>query len=144
MPNTTTPFTRYRMPVGFGPAPGPRQKADGTEWTADETGTMRQVILEEVRPDGGSRFHAVRTPAPTLTGLDHKIYALLVTYRLPRTAIADAAAAGTDPDRLNLTVAWQAARDQITSAEGISAADPADLAGTIGCRALAALLPARR
>src|ERR1700722_608317 len=45
MPNTTTPFTRYRMPVGFGPAPGPRQKADGTEWTADETGTMRQEFL---------------------------------------------------------------------------------------------------
>jgi len=45
MPNTTTPFTRYRMPVGFGPAPGPRQKADGTEWTADETGTMRLEFL---------------------------------------------------------------------------------------------------
>ena len=45
MPITTTPFTRYRMPVGFGPAPGPRQKADGTEWAAEETGTMRQEFL---------------------------------------------------------------------------------------------------
>jgi hypothetical protein len=45
MPNTITPFTRYRMPVGFGPAPGPRQKADGTEWKPEETGTMRQEFL---------------------------------------------------------------------------------------------------
>lgn len=30
---------RYRMPVVFGPAPGPRQKADGTPWTAEESGT---------------------------------------------------------------------------------------------------------
>ena len=44
-PMTTTPSTRYRMPVGFGPAPGPRQKADGTEWTAEQTGTMRQEFL---------------------------------------------------------------------------------------------------
>lgn len=29
------------MPVVFGPAPGPRQKADGTPWTAEETGTVR-------------------------------------------------------------------------------------------------------
>lgn len=32
---------RYRMPVVFGPAPGPRQKADGTPWTIEETGTVR-------------------------------------------------------------------------------------------------------
>jgi hypothetical protein len=31
---TPTPFTRYRMPASFGPAPRPRQEADGTEWTA--------------------------------------------------------------------------------------------------------------
>ena len=37
--------TRYRMPIGFGPAPGPRQRADGTEWTAEQTGTMRQEFL---------------------------------------------------------------------------------------------------
>jgi hypothetical protein len=32
------PGVRYRMPVMFGPAPGPRQKPDGTPWTAEETG----------------------------------------------------------------------------------------------------------
>ncbi len=34
------PGVRYRMPTVFGPAPGPRQKADGTPWTLEETGTM--------------------------------------------------------------------------------------------------------
>lgn len=34
------PGVRYRMPVVFGPAPGPRQKADGTPWKPEETGTM--------------------------------------------------------------------------------------------------------
>jgi hypothetical protein len=32
---------RYRMPAVFGPAPGPRQKADGTPWKPEETGTMQ-------------------------------------------------------------------------------------------------------
>lgn len=34
------PATRYRMPAVFGPAPGPRQKADGTMWRLEETGTV--------------------------------------------------------------------------------------------------------
>lgn len=34
------PGVRYRMPTVFGPAPGPRQKADGTPWRPEETGTM--------------------------------------------------------------------------------------------------------
>ncbi|HDR9879861.1 TPA: acetoacetate decarboxylase family protein [Burkholderia cenocepacia] len=34
------PGVRYRMPAVFGPAPGPRQKADGTLWTPGEAGTM--------------------------------------------------------------------------------------------------------
>lgn len=34
------PGVRYRMPAVFGPAPGPRQKADGTLWRPEETGTM--------------------------------------------------------------------------------------------------------
>ncbi len=35
-----TPGVRYRMPVVFGPAPGPRQKPDGTMWTREEAGIM--------------------------------------------------------------------------------------------------------
>jgi len=34
------PGVRYRMPAVFGPAPGPRQKGDGTPWKPEETGTM--------------------------------------------------------------------------------------------------------
>ncbi len=34
------PRVRYRMPAVFGPAPGPRQKADGTPWTVAESGIM--------------------------------------------------------------------------------------------------------
>ncbi|WP_428312859.1 acetoacetate decarboxylase family protein [Hydrocarboniphaga sp.] len=34
------PGVRYRMPAVFGPAPGPRQKPDGTPWLPAETGTM--------------------------------------------------------------------------------------------------------
>ena len=33
------PNVRYRMPVFFGPAPGPRQKKDGKPWEAAESGT---------------------------------------------------------------------------------------------------------
>ena len=40
-----TPAVRYRMPAVFGPAPGPRQKADGSRWAVEETGTMRQSFL---------------------------------------------------------------------------------------------------
>jgi hypothetical protein len=88
------------------------------------------------------RVLRARTPA----GLTQEIYALLVTYQVMRTAMADAAGTrpGTDPDRVSFTIAWQAARNQVTSAAGVIAGDAADLAGTIGRRALAALLPARR
>jgi hypothetical protein len=61
-----------------------------------------------------------------------------------RTAMAAASRPGTDPDRLSFNIAWHAARDQVTSAADVIAADTADLAGTIGRQALAALLPARR
>jgi len=41
MPFEIMPGVRYRMPAVFGPAPGPRQKADGKPWPLEETGTMR-------------------------------------------------------------------------------------------------------
>jgi hypothetical protein len=51
------------MPAVFGPAPGPRQKADGTPWKLEETGTMnaqwmtvnyrtRREQLEQLLPPG--------------------------------------------------------------------------------------------
>lgn len=59
------PGVRYRMPIVFGPAPGPRQKADGTPWTAEEAGTMNaewmavrymtdRAALEAILPPGFS------------------------------------------------------------------------------------------
>jgi hypothetical protein len=90
----------------------------------------------------GGRVLRSRTPA----GLTQEIYALLITYQLLRTAMADATstAPGTDPDRASFTIAWQAARDQLIQAAGVIAATAVDLAGTIGRQVLAALLPARR
>jgi hypothetical protein len=90
----------------------------------------------------GGRVLRARTPA----GVTQEIYALLVTYQLLRTAMADATCtrAGADPDRASFTIAWQAARDQLIHAAGIIAGTVIDLAGVIGQHVLAALLPARR
>jgi hypothetical protein len=90
----------------------------------------------------GGRVLRARTPA----GIDQEIYALLTTYQILRTAMADATAAapGTDPGRASFTIAWQAARDQLIQATGIIASTVIDLIGTIGRHVLAGLLPARR
>jgi len=90
----------------------------------------------------GGRVLRARTPA----GIDQEIYALLVTYQILRTAMADATASmpGTDPDRASFTIAWQTARDQLIQAAGIIAGTVIDLTGTIGRHVLAGLLPARR
>jgi hypothetical protein len=88
------------------------------------------------------RILRARTPA----GLDQEIHALLVTYQVLRTAIADAAGTrpGTDPGRASFTIAWQAARDQITNAAGIITGPAPDLVGVIGRQVLSAPLPGRR
>ena len=90
----------------------------------------------------GGRVLRARTPA----GIDQEVYALLITYQLLRTAMADATstAPGTDPDRASFTTAWQAARDQLIQAAHVIAATVTDLAGAIGRHVLAHLLPARR
>jgi hypothetical protein len=90
----------------------------------------------------GGRVLRARTPA----GIDQEIYALLVTYQILRTAMADATASmpGTDPDRASFTIAWQAARDQLIQAAGIITGTVIDLTGTIGRHVLAGLLQARR
>ncbi len=90
----------------------------------------------------GGRVLRARTPA----GIDQEIYALLVTYQILRTAMADATACvpGTGPDRASSTIAWQTARDQLIQAAGIIASTVIDLIGTIGRHVLAGLMPARR
>ena len=88
----------------------------------------------------GGRVLRARTPA----GLNQEIYALLITYQVLRTAMADATdtVPGTDPDRASFTIAWHAARDQLIQAAGVIAETVIDLAGTIGRQVLAA--PAAR
>jgi hypothetical protein len=90
----------------------------------------------------GGRVLRARTPA----GVDQEVYALLVTYQVLRTAIADAAGTvpGTDPDRASFTIALNAARDQVILAAGVLAAPVTDLAGTIGRLVLASPIPGRR
>jgi hypothetical protein len=90
----------------------------------------------------GGRVLRARTPA----GIDQEIYALLVTYQILRTAMADATSAlpGTDPDRASFTIALHAARDQLIQAAGVIAGTVIDLAGAIGRQILASLMPSRR
>ena len=90
----------------------------------------------------GGRVLRARTP----DGIEQEIYALLVTYQALRTAIADAASTvpGTDPDRASLTIALNAARDQVIQAAGVIAGAVTDLAGKIGRSVLSSLMPSRR
>ena len=90
----------------------------------------------------GGRVLRARTPA----GLTQEIYALLITYQLLRTAMADATATvpGTDPGRASFTIAWQTARDQLIQAASVIAGTVIDLAGAIGRHVLAHPLPTRR
>jgi hypothetical protein len=90
----------------------------------------------------GGRVLRARTPV----GIEQEIYALLVTYHLLRTAMADATATrpDIDPDRASFTIAYQTARDQLIQAANVLADTVIDLVGTIGRHVLAALLPDRR
>jgi hypothetical protein len=90
----------------------------------------------------GGRVLRARTPA----GVEQEVYALLVTYQLLRTAMADATGTRpeTDPDRASFTTALHAARDLIIQAAGVIADTTIDLVGTIGRHVLNHLMPDRR
>jgi hypothetical protein len=79
-------------------------------------------------------------------GLEQETWALLTLYQLLRMAMVTAIETrpGTDPDRASFTTAMEAAKEQLTAAQGICPDGPADLPGTIGRAVLATLLPARR
>lgn len=62
------PGVRYRMPAVFGPAPGPRQKADGTQWKPEETGMMNSVGLTVRYLTNRSKLIALLPPGFTLRG----------------------------------------------------------------------------
>ena len=119
-----------------------RYPAGGLVCLYHERWEIETAYLEIKSTILGGRVLRARTPA----GLTQEIYALLITYQLLRTAMADATATvpGTDPDRASFTIAWQTARDQLTQAARVIAGTVIDLAGTIGRHVLANLLPARR
>ncbi len=121
------------------PWPPPSSRADQA---VHERWEIETAYLELKSTILGGRVLRARTPA----GIDQEIYALLVTYKLLRTAMADATTTvpGTDPDRASFTIALHTARDQLTCAADIIAGTVIDLAGTIGRHVLTGLLPARR
>jgi hypothetical protein len=90
----------------------------------------------------GGRVLRARTP----TGIQQEVYALLVTYQILRTAMADATNSqpDTDPDRASFTTALHTARNQLINAAGIIAETVIDLVGTIGRHVLNNLMPTRR
>lgn len=90
----------------------------------------------------GGRVLRARTPV----GTEQEVYALLITYQLLRTAMADATSTrpGLDPDRAGFSIAYQAARDLLVQASNVIAGTVIDLVGTIGRHVLAHLMPARR
>ena len=90
----------------------------------------------------GGRVLRARTPA----GIEQEVYALLVTYQLIRSAMADATASRPeiDPDRASFTTALHAARDLVIQAAGVIADTVIDLVGTIGRHVLTHLMPDRR
>jgi Insertion element 4 transposase N-terminal/Transposase DDE domain len=79
-------------------------------------------------------------------GVEQELWALLTLYQLLRMAMVTAVETrpGTNPDRASFTTALEAARDQLTAAQGVCPHGPADLAGVIGRGVLSTLLPARR
>jgi len=89
----------------------------------------------------GGRVLRARTP----DGVAQEVYALLITYQILRTAMADATNhPGVDPDRASFTVALNAARDLVVQAAGIIADTTINLVGRIGRLVLANLMPSRR
>ncbi|MCX4140683.1 acetoacetate decarboxylase family protein [Paraburkholderia sp. SEWSISQ10-3 4] len=62
------PGVRYRMPAVFGPAPGPRQKADGTLWMPEESGVMKaQWMTVRYRTEAAS-IERILPPGFSLRG----------------------------------------------------------------------------
>lgn len=90
----------------------------------------------------GGRVLRARTPQ----GITQELYALLVTYQLLRTTMADATDSrpAVPADRASFTVALQTARDQLVLAAGVIADTVITLVGTIGTHVLANLMPDRR
>lgn len=62
------PDFRYRMPVVFGPAVGPRQKSGGGMWTAEETGTMHSEWMAVTYRTDAEKLEKLLPPGMSLRG----------------------------------------------------------------------------
>lgn len=74
------PNVRYRMPVVFGPAPGPRQKPDGTPWTLEETGTMNAHWMTVAYRTRREQLEAILPPGFALRG-EPSVHVSLAFFR---------------------------------------------------------------
>jgi hypothetical protein len=74
------PNVRYRMPVFFGPASGPRQKHDGTPWTAAETGTANIQWATIAYRTARAKLEALLPPGFELSG-EPTIYVTVGFFR---------------------------------------------------------------
>jgi len=119
-----------------------RHPASGLVTLYHQRWEIETAFLELKSTILGGKVLRARTP----TGVVQEIYALLITYQILRTAMADATDTqpGIDPDRAGFTIALHAARDQIVQAAAIIADTTIDLVGAIGRLVLANLLPNRR
>jgi acetoacetate decarboxylase len=65
---TLDPKSRYRMPVGFGPAPGPRQHPEGRMWRPEETGTMNADWMKVSYRTRADKLERLLPPGFSLRG----------------------------------------------------------------------------
>jgi hypothetical protein len=68
MPIRFNPEFRYRMPVVFGPAPGPRQRPGGGMWQPEETGRMNAEWLAVTYRTDPAKLEAILPPGMSLRG----------------------------------------------------------------------------
>ncbi len=68
MPCEINPGSRYRMPVGFGPAVGPRQHPDGRMWTPEETGIMNSDWMRIAYRTDPAKLERILPPGFELRG----------------------------------------------------------------------------
>ncbi|MDX3899720.1 MAG: acetoacetate decarboxylase family protein [Sphingobium sp.] len=65
---TPNPGSRYRMPIMFGPAPGPRQHPGGRMWTPEEAGRMTAQWMKLGYRTDPAKLEKLLPPGFTLRG----------------------------------------------------------------------------
>jgi acetoacetate decarboxylase len=68
MPFSTNPQSRYRMPIVFGPAVGPRQHPEGRMWLPEETGIMNSDWMRVAYRTDAAKLERLLPPGFELRG----------------------------------------------------------------------------